>query len=180
MTYYAHTAEDSQGKRLPESCGVWQPLSAHLRNVAELAATFAAPFGASSEAHLAGMLHDLGKYSARFQARLRDPSIHGINHWSMGTLAAVQQKHLPGAFAIEGHHTGMPAFADNDAATSLEALKPRLANLANPLTAEKINGFPESLTELTTRLTADRVTLPAPSSAAPAGQDFATALRTRM
>jgi len=32
-------------------------LSAHLRNVAELAATFAAPFNASDEARLAGLLH---------------------------------------------------------------------------------------------------------------------------
>ena len=50
--YYAHTAEDALGKRLPESSGQWQPLADHLRNVAELAATFAAPFGASDEARI--------------------------------------------------------------------------------------------------------------------------------
>jgi len=180
MIYYAHTAEDTEGNRLPESSGKWQPLRTHLENVANLAKQFATPFGAGDEANLAGLLHDLGKYSVRFQARLSDPSIHGINHWSVGTLASVQQKNLPAAFAIEGHHTGMPALVDNDPVTSLEALKPRLANLANPLAAEKINGFPESLVELTARLTADGVALPALSSPAPAGQDFATALRTRM
>ena len=37
MKYYAHTAEDENGKRLPESSGKWQALSTHLRNVAELA-----------------------------------------------------------------------------------------------------------------------------------------------
>lgn len=37
VNYYAHTAEDEHGNRLPESSGKWQPLAAHLRNVAALA-----------------------------------------------------------------------------------------------------------------------------------------------
>lgn len=82
MAYYAHTAEAPDGTRLPESSGKWQPLSDHLRNVADLAAKFAAPFNASDEARPAGLLHDLGKYSAHFQARIRDPAIHGINQWA--------------------------------------------------------------------------------------------------
>ena len=61
MNYYAHTAEDENGKRLDESFGNWQPLRDHLVNVADLAAKFAAPFGAAAEARLAGLLHDLGK-----------------------------------------------------------------------------------------------------------------------
>ena len=61
MIYYAHTAEDPEGKRLPESSGKWQPLRTHLENVAALAAKFAAPLNASAEAYLAGLLHDLGK-----------------------------------------------------------------------------------------------------------------------
>jgi CRISPR-associated helicase Cas3/CRISPR-associated endonuclease Cas3-HD len=180
--YYAHTAETAAGERLPESSGQWQPLADHLRQVAELAAKFAAPMGpaAEAEARLAGLLHDLGKYSARFQARLRDPSIHGINHWSMGTLAAATtHKHLPAAFAIEGHHTGMPAFSENDAETTLEALRPRLANLSGPDSAAKLNGFPESLGELTARMAADSVSLPAATTPPAAARDFATALRTR-
>jgi hypothetical protein len=35
VTYYAYTAEDPDGNPLPESSGKWQPLSDHLRNVAE-------------------------------------------------------------------------------------------------------------------------------------------------
>jgi hypothetical protein len=35
MKFYAHTAEDDQGNHLPEE--KWQPLSEHLRNVADLA-----------------------------------------------------------------------------------------------------------------------------------------------
>ena len=179
--YYAHTAEDEEGNALPESSGKWQLLAEHLRNVAKLAADFAAPFSGAAEARLAGLLHDLGKYSARFQARLRDPSIHGINHWSMGTLAAsTAHKQIPAAFAIEGHHTGMPAFAENDAGTSLEALKSRLANLARPDSAAKLNGFPESLAELTARMAADGVSVPASTTPPATALDFATALRTRM
>jgi len=37
MNYYAHTAEDENGDRLPESSGKWQPLSVHQSNVADLA-----------------------------------------------------------------------------------------------------------------------------------------------
>ena len=40
MMYYAHTAEDPEGKRLPECSGKWQPLRTHLENVANLAKRF--------------------------------------------------------------------------------------------------------------------------------------------
>ena len=58
--YYAHTAEDERGDRLPEDR--WQPLATHLRNVADLARKFAIPLGLATEVKLAGLLHDLGKY----------------------------------------------------------------------------------------------------------------------
>lgn len=179
MPHYAHTATKPDGTPDPDE-SKWQPLAVHLRNVANLAAQFAAHFGASEEARLAGLLHDLGKYSIRFQQRLRDSSIHGINHWSMGTLAAANRKQISAAFAIEGHHTGMPAFAENDTETTLEALKPRLANLQIPLSAAKLNGFPENLDELTARLTADGICPPDLIAAKSSAKDFATALRTRM
>jgi len=82
MKYYAHTALDGDGDCLPEQA--WQPLADHLRNVAALARGFAAAFDAEKEAELAGLLHDLGKYAARFQQRLHNPAIHGINHWASG------------------------------------------------------------------------------------------------
>lgn len=110
MTFYAHTAEDTDGNRLPER--EWQPLHEHLRNVAALARRFAEPLGLGPEAELAGLLHDLGKYAVRFQARLRDSSIHGINHWAAGTGHLAQTlKQFGPAFAVDGHHTGMPALA---------------------------------------------------------------------
>lgn len=105
--YYAHTAEDADGARLPESSGKWQPLAAHLRQVAELAAKFAAPMGpeAEAEARLAGLLHDLGKYQPDFQRYLetgnpRTPhAIHGA------AVLASQNRTL--ANLIASHHAGL-------------------------------------------------------------------------
>lgn len=59
-TFYAHTLPDR-----PEA--EWKPLEYHLREVAELAGDFAAAFGAKDWGHLAGLWHDLGKYSREFQ-----------------------------------------------------------------------------------------------------------------
>lgn len=63
--WYAHTLKGHG----PEH---WQDLIVHLREVARLAAGFAAAFGSSEWAHLAGMLHDLGKYAEDFQQKLLD------------------------------------------------------------------------------------------------------------
>jgi len=44
----------------------WEPLSHHLRAVAERAAGFAANFGFDGMASVAGLLHDIGKRSATY------------------------------------------------------------------------------------------------------------------
>jgi len=56
LNCYAHTAEDENGNRLPETSGRWQLLKDHLRNVAKLARRFAEPLGLADEAELAGLL----------------------------------------------------------------------------------------------------------------------------
>lgn len=61
MNYYAHTAEDDQGNPLSETS--WQPLAAHLSNVAALARRFSEPYSLAVEAELAGLLHDCVKDS---------------------------------------------------------------------------------------------------------------------
>lgn len=65
MNYYAHSLQDQP----PEK---WQPLEEHLQSVADLAAKFAKPFGGEEWARVAGLWHDLGKYSAAFQKMLYD------------------------------------------------------------------------------------------------------------
>ena len=182
MSYYAHTAKDAAGNAL--GVEAWQPLSTHLRNVACLAREFARPLHLEAEAEMAGLLHDLGKYAGRFQARLHDNSIHGINHWSVGASVAFEHRGLEAAFAIEGHHTGMPAFLENDdepgTGTGLESLKQRLLKLRDPKQALEVNGFAEAVPQLVDLFLAEKFTIGGPTTPAKAKQDFATALRTRM
>ena len=152
MTYYAHTAEDKNGDRLPVESGKWQPLRDHLQNVATLAAKFAKPFGAEKEAHLAGLLHDLGKYAARFQARLRDPRIHGINHWAAGASYAASHGQPLIAYPIDGHHTGLPAahelrqsllkFNDPDQRSAMTACSEDVAELLQHYLADGLPSLP--------------------------------------
>jgi CRISPR-associated endonuclease/helicase Cas3 len=170
-SYYAHTASDAQGNALPESSGKWQPLAEHLRNVAELAAKFAAPFGMAAEAELAGALHDLGKYAERFQARLRNPSIHGINHWAAGACQAQQMSAGLVAYAVDGHHTGLPAHG---------RLREALARMAGSDTREGwTGGCAEAVSDLVAHLAADRLCLP-PQPPLRRENNFAAALRARM
>ena len=179
MDYYAHTAEGPDG-RPDKDRSRWQPLRDHLANVARIARRFAEPLGFADEAELAGLLHDLGKYSRRFQDRLNDNSIHGVNHWSVGAAVAFEMRVLEVAFAIEGHHTGIPAFLENDSETGLECLKERLLKLRDSKLAGEVNGFSETARELRRRFGLENPRLPDIPATAPAGKDFATALRSRM
>lgn len=176
MTYFGHTADDEAGNRLPKQ--FWQILLDHLLGVAGRASQFARPMKMESEAEIAGLLHDLGKYAARFQQRLEDSSIHGINHWSIGAFQAWALGRTVAALAIEGHHTGIPALSLNNA--DLECWRERYQKLASAPDAAKVNGFSETLADLLERFAADKLTLPpAISRENPAGREFATAMRVR-
>ena len=61
--FYAHSKEGKPPKD-------WHRLEDHLKAVAEMARRFANDFHAGDWAYLAGLWHDLGKYSREFQARL--------------------------------------------------------------------------------------------------------------
>jgi len=177
MNFYAHTAEDANGKRLPESSGQWQPLDMHLRNVAELAEQFAAPINLSAEAELVGLMHDLGKYAERFQLRLRNPAVHGINHWAAGTTHAAALKAWAVAFAVDGHHTGIPALNETEAGTPLRHTVSSFADASRRL--ELTGQCPEDVTALLSRFHQDGLTLP-PFSPRAVGKEqrFQEALRT--
>jgi CRISPR-associated endonuclease/helicase Cas3 len=127
MRAYAHTAEDPEGKRLPECCGKWQPLHTHLKNVAELAAHFATAFNASAEAYLAGLLHDLGKYRNEFQSYLRGERSNSADtqHAIFGAAWAADENRqlIITALVIAGHHAGLHNQCDIEGMCSKRGLR---------------------------------------------------------
>ena len=94
----------------------WERLSAHLTDVAACAGRFAEPLGFEAMASAAGLLHDIGKCSAAFQAYIREPEApgraRGPDHSSAGAYEACRL--YPGglgrmlAAVIAGHHAGLP------------------------------------------------------------------------
>ena len=98
MEKYAHTSEDGTRK---------QTVAEHLMGTAELAACFAAPFGAQEVAQAAGLLHDIGKYSDAFQRRLLEGGGR-TDHSTAGAQVAFRQRMAEVAFAVAGHHGGLP------------------------------------------------------------------------
>ncbi|AKT41517.1 CRISPR-associated endonuclease Cas3'' [Chondromyces crocatus] len=121
----------------------------HLEAVGALAAEFAARFGTADIARCAGQWHDLGKYAADFQGMIRaangfEAHLEGtpggrIDHSSAGAVHAVKVLGSVGqaiAFAIAGHHAGLPNAA---------ALKERLQTKMPRYEAAKSGGIDERL-----------------------------------
>jgi CRISPR-associated endonuclease/helicase Cas3 len=109
--YYAHSLE---GEPPPK----WQKLEDHLRQTAKLAEQFASEFGSGGWGYLAGLWHDLGKYSSAFQRKItssQDAEAHiearsRVDHSTAGALYAIQQFEIAGrifAYIAAGHHAGL-------------------------------------------------------------------------
>ncbi|MEW5718610.1 MAG: CRISPR-associated helicase Cas3', partial [Chloroflexota bacterium] len=107
MVYYAHTKD---GKDESE----WQKLIDHLTRVGNYAAEFGRDAGISEMAKIAGLTHDLGKYSKEFQERLRG-SKRKVDHATAGAtelthlFKGTPQEPLAAllAYCLSGHHTGL-------------------------------------------------------------------------
>lgn len=95
--YLAHIAQD----------GTKQTVLDHLNNTAALCGRFASSFGAEEQGKLAGLAHDLGKYSPAFQRRIRG-SPEQADHSTAGAWECAQRGHIFEAFAVAGHHGGLP------------------------------------------------------------------------
>ena len=63
ISYFAHSNGVDKSQ--------WQPLYDHLINTSSLARQLGADAGVSDFASIAGLFHDIGKYSAAFQRRLQ-------------------------------------------------------------------------------------------------------------
>ncbi|MBW2097131.1 MAG: CRISPR-associated endonuclease Cas3'', partial [Deltaproteobacteria bacterium] len=110
--FYAHSLEG----RPPNE---WQTLEEHLKNVANMARSFATDFGAGEWGYLAGLWHDIGKYSEKFQKKLDvregcDAHIETkqgtVDHSTAGAQHAFRTLSDSGkilAYAIAGHHAGL-------------------------------------------------------------------------
>lgn len=137
--FLAHVRQDKNGE--------WHEhhLDEHLRGVAMIAADFANHFGSSNWANIAGLWHDLGKYSMEFQRYIKTVSgydaeahIEGapgrVDHSTAGAIHAVRQFGAHGrilAYLIAGHHAGLPDW--NSAETRGKALSIRLGAEQNHL-----------------------------------------------
>ena len=113
-------------------------LDEHLRGVGKLAEGYAQVFGSGDWAQVAGLWHDLGKYSAEFQRRIKSVSgydaeahLEGqsgrVDHSTAGAQQAIDQFGLHGrilAYLIAGHHAGLPDWHTSETAGA--ALKVRL------------------------------------------------------
>ncbi len=128
VRYLAHVRQTNDGSF------VIHDLEEHLRAVADLSGAFASVFGHADWGQLAGLWHDLGKYSSAFQNHIArgsgfDPEAHieggagRVNHSSAGALHAVEKLGGKGrllAYLIAGHHAGLPDWhSDEHALASL-------------------------------------------------------------
>ena len=148
MNHYAHTKADKSGAPLPpehweplfsaacpalegapcKRCAAMEARHGHLNKVAWLAGRFAADMFANGSkeaeiiqkwAWLAGLWHDLGKYSGAFQNYLKTaskPDVHQgeitnkVDHATAGAQHACEKFAIKGrllAHVIAGHHTGL-------------------------------------------------------------------------
>lgn len=122
--YYAHSKEGVDETE-------WQPLIDHLTATSELAAKMGQGLGIADMARVAGLLHDIGKYSQEFQARLRG-SKRRVDHATAGAREIIRlfpegRDQLLAeliSYCIAGHHTGLPDYgspADVDSDPTLLA-----------------------------------------------------------
>lgn len=103
MVYYAHTKENE-----PESN--WQTLDNHLVNTANIAVTRCSISQYHPFIKLAALLHDFGKFQNAFQNYLKKGGRKGsVPHAAWGAAYIREELGFSEiAFAIDGHHKGLP------------------------------------------------------------------------
>lgn len=120
--YYVHTP--------PEGSDRWHPLAEHLTETAKKASSMGRNRTEKETLFLAGLLHDLGKYQAEFQnylnARYRGKEHDKVPHAMLGAQFAYKHAFGEVAFAIAGHHAGIPNLSDFR--NSLERLQSQLGD----------------------------------------------------
>lgn len=126
-TYYARTSDHGY-----ETC------AEHLAMAGCLAGGFAKGFGYLDDGLLAGLVHDLGKYSDAFQRRIRNPDHCGpVDHSTAGALLLMRHVCPLAAMAVAGHHAGLPdlgSYGELEGSTFMSRMnRARRAGDCNPL-----------------------------------------------
>ncbi len=124
--FYAHSLNEKPEKLF------WHTLKEHLNATGLISGEYAAIFHSSNAALIAGLLHDLGKYSEKFQSYIEGKQSKGGDHSTAGAKKVLELAETPLdrlaatiiAFAIAGHHAGLADYKN---------LKDRLNNPINPI-----------------------------------------------
>lgn len=89
-----------------------QTIKEHLIGTAELSGEFAAKFGKQDWGYCCGMLHDIGKYSADFQGKIRGEHERKVDHATAGARVCNEKggKYKFLEYCVAGHHAGLADF----------------------------------------------------------------------
>lgn len=107
-----------------------QTLKEHLEDVAELASGFCADYrienlDVQEYAYQTGLAHDIGKYSEMFQKKIRGKHEIITDHSTAGAKEMTKLRMPAGAFAVAGHHGGLPNGWDLTSSNLLQRIKNR-------------------------------------------------------
>lgn len=141
--YHAHTLEGESEKK-------WQTIKEHAVNVAKHVKKFSALWCTEEYAENLGLLHDVGKYQADFQRRLRGEKI-SVEHSISGASLWLKMKWPEsGAYCIAGHHGGLPDVGNKTDSSDEPTLLGRIKRASsqdfsaykNEIVLKKISRFP--------------------------------------
>lgn len=94
--YVGHTAEDGRKQKLID----------HLKGTSKLAEQFADVFAAGEWGRMAGLFHDVGKYSQAYQRRILEDGPR-VDHSTAGALLMKKIRNAYLALCIASHHSGL-------------------------------------------------------------------------
>lgn len=107
-----------------------QTVKEHLENVAKLAAEFCADYqipniDVKKYAYETGLAHDIGKYSDKFQKKIKEELQISVDHTTAGARELQKLKMPAASFAVAGHHGGIPNGLDFTSQNLLKRVQKR-------------------------------------------------------